>query len=134
MKVSVLISILYLLSLSHVSEQKTHNTTHSLCDIKHHIGIGYVKFSPNDTIVDGTSKYIPLNCEGDLKVLDYYPTGELFLERNYSATIDSIVHNLFDPSTFEETEELTFFYTKIPTGKWKFYSREGKLIDAVMIE
>lgn len=92
------------------------------------IECGYEDFILGDTIFSKDVMYLPLNCKGDLKIIEFYSSGALLAEKYYTGIklLDTL--NIADPQTFDFIKkEISYFKKDVPKGVWLYYNNDGSI-------
>lgn len=100
-------------------------TQKDVCSTPHFINSRDYIFSVGDTISFWDSKFIPLDCDGNIKVLEYYTEGGLLSERYYMGEKVTKTVSVYDPNSTESHLDTSEYFKRIPIGIWKFYHEDG---------
>lgn len=104
------------------------------CDTVHFINSKNYSFEVGDTIKSNGVFYIPLDCAGNLKVLEFYRNGKLYSETSFEGLLQTKVVMKADPITFEMEEKHIKYYKRIATGTWTYYKGDGTILKSITIE
>lgn len=98
-----------------------------ICD-KYLVGSQHESFCLGDTIKSCGAIYIPLNLDGDLKVVEFYSNGMILAEKYYSGIRLSDTIEAIDPETYEVVKrKISFFKRDTPIKVWIFYFLDGSV-------
>ena len=99
-----------------------------ICDEVYRIGCYYEEICLGDTIYSEEKISIPLNCNGDLKVVEFYPNGAILAEKYYTGMKFSDTLRFVDSETFEVVaKNISYFRRNVPKGIWIYYHLDGSI-------
>jgi len=119
------IALIIIIGLIGFCNEPTINDPIDKCSTVHFIDSRNYTFSIGDTIESWDLKYIALDCDGKLKVLEYYHEGGLLSEKYFEGEKTTKVVSVYDPNTTTSHLDTSEYFKRIPTGVWTFYHKDG---------